>query len=303
MKDPTPPKRSFLHCVTIVRLHLLHLSTMRSFTLLPHLLWMCPVGDAFKPHSLGRIRHWSFGSTRRGAPTNGDILVSLSMQSSQQQRQDLRTVFGSSSTSTVSSVGILLAVATLILSAPPAFAGGDNVGSSSSMGDPSVIIGEYSDPQHPHCRRTIQVDKKDGTTIHFSGTQVGSSNDYPTTTTSSLRGCSPNEIQKFGGLRTERIDGKILPSGGLKLNIGHGIEEGVWEPANSVMVDDPHLQFKEVDGIRWNDGTKWIVKNDVPKPLSTVVGEWIFLTYIGFSTLAGVKGVWDKIQEKRNRAI
>ena len=162
-------------------------------------------------------------------------------------------------------------------------------------------MGEYSDPQHPQCRRTIQVDKKDGTTIHFSGTQVGRTND-DLTTTISLRGCSPNEIQKFGGLRTERIDGQILPSGGLKLAIGHGIDEGVWEPANSVM-DDPHLQFKEVDGIRWNDGTKWIVKNDVPKPLSTVVGEWIFLAYVGFSTLAGVKGVWDKIQEKRNRAI
>jgi hypothetical protein len=280
---------------------------MRSFTLLPY-LWMCLISEAFQTHGLGRIRHWSLvRSTRRGRTRNNDNLVSLSMQSSQQQHQGLRTVFKSSSTSTVvSSVGILLAVSLILLSAPPAFAGDENVwSSSSSMGDPSSVLwtGEYSDPQHPHCRRTIQVDKKDGTTIHFSGTQVGSSNDDPTTTTTiSLRGCSPNEIQKFGGLRTERIDGQILPSGSLKLNIGHGIKEGVWEPANSVMVDDPHLQFKEVDGIRWNDGTKWIVKNDVPKPLSTVIGEWIFLAYIGFSTLAGVKGVWDKIQEKRNRA-
>ena len=37
------------------------------------------------------------------------------------------------------------------------------------------------------------------------------------------------------------------------------------------------------------------------KSLGKQAGEWFFLAYVGFSTLAGVKGVFDKIQEKRNR--
>lgn len=157
--------------------------------------------------------------------------------------------------------------------------------------DVTVLNHQYSDPLHPHCRRTIQVDK-DGKTFHYSGTAVGLKDDPV------LRGCSPAEIKKYG-LRTGSFDGQIVMPG-LRLSVGDGIHEGKWEPANSVTT--PSLQFKAVDGIRWNDGNKWIVKDVASKPLTTVIGEWIFLAYIGFSTLAGVKGVVDKIQEKKNRA-
>lgn len=162
-----------------------------------------------------------------------------------------------------------------------------------SSDDVTVLNHEYLDPLHPQCRRTIQVDK-DGKTFHYSGTGVGSKDDTV------LRGCSPGEIQKYG-LRTGSFDGQIIMPG-LQLSVGDGIHEGKWEPANSVTTTPNNLQFKAVDGIRWNDGNKWIVKDETPKPLTTVVGEWIFLAYIGFSTLAGVKGVVDKIQEKKNRA-
>ncbi len=157
--------------------------------------------------------------------------------------------------------------------------------------DVIVLNHDYSDPLHPQCRRTIQVDS-DGKTFHYSGTAVGPKDDPV------LRGCSPGEIKQFG-LRRASFDGQIqMP--GLQLSVGDGIHEGRWEPANSVTT--PGLQFKAVDGIRWNDGNKWIVKEETPKPLTIIIGEWIFLAYIGFSTLAGFKGVFDKIQEKRNRA-
>lgn len=155
--------------------------------------------------------------------------------------------------------------------------------------DETVLNREFVDPVHPKCRRVIQVNQ-DGKTFHYSGTNV----DRQDGTVS--RGCTPGEIQKYG-LRTESFEGTILQPG-LRLSLGQGMEEGLWEPANSVT--DPKLQFKAVDGIRWNDGTKWIVSEQT-KPLSTIIGEWIFLAYIGFSTLAGVKGVYDKLQEKTTR--
>ena len=284
---------------------------MRASTLVPYLL-MFPVGEGFQSQDQGGIRSRSFGRSprHRGGGAKPHDVVSLSMHSSQQQRQGvLRTMFRSSPSSTGAAVGILFG-ASLILSTPASIAAAaaadDNYyGSSSSPSSvyPSVLSGEYSDPQYPQCQRTLQVDE-DGITLHFSGTNLGSTNDHPAGGVFLRRGssCSSrNEIQKYG-LRTERFDGQILPSGGLKLNLGHeGVDdEGVWEPANSVI--DPKLSFKAVDGIRWKDGTKWIVKKEQgDKPLSTVIGEWIFLAYIGFSTLAGVKGVWDKIQQKRNR--
>ena len=268
---------------------------MRASTLVPYLL-MFPVGEGFQIQDQGGIRSRSFGRSprRRGGGAKPNDVVSLSMHSSQQRQGVLRT----------GAVGILFG-ASLILSTPAiavAAAADDNYYGSSSPSSvyPSVLSGEYSDPQHPQCRRTLQVDE-DGTTLHFSGTNLGSTNDHQAGVFLRRGSCSRNEIQMYG-LRTERFDGQILPSGGLKLNLGHeGVDdEGVWEPANSVI--DPKLSFKAVDGIRWNDGTKWIVKKEQgDKPLSTVIGEWIFLAYIGFSTLAGVKGVWDKIQEKRNR--
>jgi hypothetical protein len=55
----------------------------------------------------------------------------------------------------------------------------------------------------------------------------------------------------------------------------------VWEPARSTTT---LLGYEDVDGIRWNDGNKWIVQE---KPLSTKVGEVITFSYIGFSVLAG----------------
>lgn len=155
--------------------------------------------------------------------------------------------------------------------------------------DVSVLNRDYLDPLHPKCRRTIEVDK-DGKTFHYSGTDVGPQGDLV------LRGCSPGEIRNYG-LRTSSFDGTISQPE-LRLSVGDGIHKGIWESANSIV--DPSLQFKAVDGIRWNDGNKWIVKEE-KKSISTVVGEWIFLAYIGFSTLAGVKGVWDKLQEKKNR--
>jgi hypothetical protein len=35
------------------------------------------------------------------------------------------------------------------------------------------------------------------------------------------------------------------------------------------------------------------------KPLSTVIGEYIFLAYIGVSTLAGFKGAWEFVLKNK----
>lgn len=147
--------------------------------------------------------------------------------------------------------------------------------------DPSVYTNDYADPLHPLCLRNVQVD---GNTFHYSGTAVGPKGDTV------LRGCSPSEIKEFK-IRRGAFDGVILDDG--KISAGDGIHEGIWEPANSATTT---LGYEDVDGIRWNDGNKWTVKS---KSAGTQAGEFIFLAYVGFSLLAGVKGVTDVIERKR----
>ena len=145
---------------------------------------------------------------------------------------------------------------------------------------------EYSDPLHPMCQRSIQLLDKHH--FRYSGTAVGPKDD------AILRGCTQSEIRQYG-LRRGSFEGIILDDG-TRISAGDGVHEGVWEPANSVTT---HLGFEDVDGIRWNDGNKWIVK---PKSTAKAVGEVIFWSYLGLSTLAGIKGTWDGIQRKRQAA-
>ena len=167
----------------------------------------------------------------------------------------------------------------------------------------SVFNHEYADPFHPLCERKIQV-SADGQTFHFSGTGVGS----PADDAKPLYGCSSQEIKLYS-LRQSEFDGQIL-AGGSRLSVGDGIHEGVWEPKNTATTQ---LGFEDVDGIRWNDGNKWVVKSQsyvsknaqgkyevtTEKPLQVAVGEWIFYSYIGFSTLAGFKGAFDTWKRKQ----
>jgi hypothetical protein len=113
--------------------------------------------------------------------------------------------------------------------------------------DPSIYTNDYSDPFHPLCERHIQV-IDGGKTFHYSGTAVGPKDDPV------RRGCSPEEIAKYK-LRQGAFDGSILSNG--RLSVGDGIHEGVWEPAGSVKTNN--LGYEDVDGIRWNDGNKWVV--------------------------------------------
>lgn len=117
---------------------------------------------------------------------------------------------------------------------------------SSHAVDASVFTNDYGDPLHPLCERHIQV-SKDVKTFHYSGTAVGPKNDPV------LRGCSPEEIRKFG-LQQGAFDGVILSNN--KISAGDGIHEGKWEPANTATTK---LGYEDVDGIRWNDGNKWFV--------------------------------------------
>jgi hypothetical protein len=150
--------------------------------------------------------------------------------------------------------------------------------------DGRIYTNDYSDPFHPLCKRHIQV-VRDGKSFRYSGTAVGKKNDPIE------RGCSPEEIREFG-LRQGKFEGVITEDN--KISAGDGIHEGIWEPASSATTN---LGFEDVDGIRWNDGNKWVVKDNKKTP--NLAGEVIFYSYIGFSTLAGAKGVYDGIQRKR----
>jgi hypothetical protein len=142
-------------------------------------------------------------------------------------------------------------------------------------GAPSVFTNDYSDPLHPLCERHVKV-SSDGNAFHFSGTQ-------------GKPGCTQGEIKEFG-ISKKEFDGFV---DGTKISAGDGIHEGVWEPANSAATK---LGYEDMDGVRWEDGNKWIVKQKSP---GIKIGETIFLAYIGFSTLAGVKGIADKVRSQQ----
>jgi hypothetical protein len=171
--------------------------------------------------------------------------------------------------------------ASFLLAASLAF-GAPAVVAAAVGGAPSVFTNDYNDPFHPLCGRHVQV-SSDGKEFHYSGTAVGPKGDPV------KRGCTPGEIKEFG-LRKGAFDGFI---DGTKISAGDGIHEGVWEPADSATTN---LGYEDVDGVRWNDGNKWTVKQ---KPLSTKIGEVIFLAYIGFSTLAGAKAIADKVRSQQ----
>lgn len=146
-----------------------------------------------------------------------------------------------------------------------------------------------------------------GKNFHYSGTGVGPKGNDDAGGTK--LGCSIEEI-KLCGLRNGEFDGVILDNN--ILSAGDGIHEGVWEPKFTA---NTNLGYEDVDGIRWNDGNKWVVKSQsrviknadgkntvTNKPLSIVVGEFIFLSYIGFSLLAGIYGVINGIKKKQEQS-
>jgi len=151
---------------------------------------------------------------------------------------------------------------------------------------PRVFEREYSDPFHPECRRKIRV-SGDGTRFHFEGTSLKNPPQDGI-----LRGCSSDEIRRYG-IRRGSFDGDVITDANRmpKLDAHDGIHDGVWEPAGSVV--DESIKYADVDGIRWKDGNKWIVKQE---PVLTKVGEFVFLAYIGVSTFAGIKWLFEKVQ-------
>ena len=172
--------------------------------------------------------------------------------------------------------------------------------------DGSVLNHDYADPMHPFCNRKI-VANPDGKTFHYSGTRAVGPNENDNDSTQAMLGCSMEERKMFTILN-EEFDGQISADNRLTVQGA----EGVWEPKNTAKTQ---LGFEDVDGIRWNDGNKWIVQSQsyiakdadgnavvTKKPLSVIVGEWIFYSYIGFSTLAGAKGLYDGLQRKQQNA-
>lgn len=157
----------------------------------------------------------------------------------------------------------------------------------------AVYTHDYADPLHPQCQRHIQVDSGSNT-FRYWGTAVGPQNDVV------LRGCSPQEIHDYG-IRRGKFSGVVTADG--RLSAGDGVHEGVWEPAGSLAdasSSSSNLKNTNVDGIRWNDGNKWIVEETGKGP--KLVGQVIFYSYLGLSTLAGIKGLYDGIQRKRRQA-
>ena len=177
--------------------------------------------------------------------------------------------------------------ASIVMTAPPAAAL-----------DPSIYQGDYRDPLHPYCERHIRVDTIQNK-WYYTGTDVGPKG------WTEKHGCSKDEIAKYG-LRQGAFEGQILPNG--RLSVGDGIHEAMWEPAKIAATS---FGYEEVDGVRFDDHNKWVRYDEsfVTKESGQYVvkskgftyhaAETIFLAYIGFSTLAGVKGLVDAIQRKR----
>jgi hypothetical protein len=93
----------------------------------------------------------------------------------------------------------------------------------------------------------------EGLTFQYTGTAVGPRGEDVT-----YRGCSPEEVAQYK-LRQGSFVGQVINEAGgpLKISAGDGIHEGVWEAANTAKTS---LGYENVNGIRWNDGNKWIVK-------------------------------------------
>jgi hypothetical protein len=207
-------------------------------------------------------------------------------------------------------VAILPLLLSFMIAVSPALASSSDRSSSAK-----IFNNVYADPLHPFCERQIQV-SKDGTTFHYSGTAVGGLVDDNDHSKEGVlrRGCSPAEIKQYT-LRRDALDGVVLDGGKRRISLAGDsssrIHEGVWEAKG---VADTNLGYEDVDGIRWNDGNKWIVesqsmikknaegKNEViKKPLSTVIGEFVIFAYISFSGLAGVKGIVDAYQRRQQQ--
>lgn len=158
--------------------------------------------------------------------------------------------------------------------------------------------GDYADPFHPYCERHIDV-AADGKSFHYSGTAVGPKGDPV------LRGCSEEE-QRLYTLRKGAFDGSIIEAG-AKITAGDGIHEGLWEPA---FTNKQGQKYPDVDGIRWDDGNKWVKLSspsdvltfpDTYKEKSKVDvfnegGKWFFVAYVVFSLAAGAKEFAGRFQ-------
>jgi hypothetical protein len=243
---------------------------MKQSILLPFMLLSMLIGDeaskiwAFSHHG---VQHTKHGPTNRRRRFNSQL---LNTRESSGLGEIHSLINFAQQTAMSLAIVFLCSQHIAVAAAPEAF----------------VFNHEYADPLHPECKRKIQV-SKDGQSFKYTGTAVGE--------TSDLRGCTYAEIKKFG-IRRETLEGRVLP--GNQLDFGRGDQRriGSWEPANNGPANVP---YTDMDGIRWADNEKWVVKD---KPLSTVIGEYIFLAYIGFSTLAGVKGVYDAVQRKKKES-
>jgi hypothetical protein len=185
--------------------------------------------------------------------------------------------------SPVASIILPFFLASSIFFLPPAFA------DSSTNG---IFTADYADPLHPQCRRHIQV-SVDGNSFHYSGTAVGPVDDPV------VRGCSPKEIKEYG-IRRGSFDGVITwdpVAQTFRISADDGIHEGVWEPAGTATTK---LGYEDLNGIRWKDGNKWTVQ---PKTVAVQAGEVITFSYIGFSLLAGVRGLYTMYQKKKEEAV
>lgn len=111
--------------------------------------------------------------------------------------------------------------------------------------------GSYADQLHPLCERKIEVEQLDTKprryVAHFSGNDVGPKGIGPLVAIA----CDQENIDKYK-LRTWAFDAEI---NGDKISAGDGIHEGQWN-INGKNAANPWT------GIRWNDGNRWIRKDD-----------------------------------------
>jgi len=166
-----------------------------------------------------------------------------------------------------------------------------------------TFTGDYADPLHPQCERHVVV-SRDGKSFHYTGTDAGTKGDKI------LRGCSSLEQQQYGS-RTGAFGGSVL---GQKISAGDGVHEGYWEPS-----DTTALKYADRDGIRWDDGNKWVklskpedvitfpstyVWKDSKSPTKDVgaaAGSFVAYAWIGISFLAGAKEIVVRLKDSADK--
>jgi len=179
---------------------------------------------------------------------------------------------------------------------------------------------DYADPQHPYCHRKIQV-HSNGISFTFTGTLLVDGTHALESCRSSTPGADDEVSVVAPVLRKDSFEGRIWredATGRYGVSTPEDEYWGIWEPAQSSgnRDDNDEDPFLQVNGIRWNNGNKWIVQSQaalipnpengsyqvIPKPVMVTAQQDVFYGYVGLVTVAAV-ALYQTLRDKVARTM